>query len=167
MAARTVFIALAGVAVGVTAALVIPRLAGDVPNQARVECADRSVQGATTPALSTTESRRQEAWRATVALVRDQLKSPATAQFPDLPARNPDSAFDLRAAFNDMNDPNRVSVFEYTSSAGPEHQEWSVEGWVDAQDGFGALLRQRFTAMVQADGSPQRWKLQSLVFTPR
>ena len=64
---------------------------------------------------------------------RQRLKAPSTADFPE------------------YDDPG-VSVLLYGGS-------WTVRSWVDAENGFGANIRTRFTCIVSPVGD--KWRLDS------
>jgi hypothetical protein len=72
------------------------------------------------------EKQRETAYAYAEVAIQNQLKSPASAQFP-LPS-----------------DPT-VSMRQ----AGPDGEIILIESYVDAQNSFGALLRQRWTARVE------------------
>jgi hypothetical protein len=69
--------------------------------------------------------------------VKDDLKAPATAKFPDI------SEVSIISTFS--NDPNR----------------YKVNGYVDAENGFGALLRSRFTCNISYSGN-DKWTINEL-----
>lgn len=78
--------------------------------------------------------RRASAFSVCTQFVTEQLRAPATAQFPAVSA----------AVVNRMSG-----------------DEWEVRAHVDSQNGFGALLRSTFNCTVRFDGEDQ-WRLVDL-----
>lgn len=105
------------VALGVIGAF-IPDTA---PDDASVEAADGS------------DEKKAEAWSVAQDFVRDHLKAPATAKFPDLYSGDVGVSYD-------------------------GNQLYSVEGYVDAENGFSALLRTKFVCKLR-DGGKAGWSL--------
>lgn len=58
--------------------------------------------------------------------VKQQLKSPASAKFPDC----------------------SFSIHEYTITANPQYSKFGVQGYVDATNSFGAQTRSRFVVIL-------------------
>lgn len=74
------------------------------------------------------------AWIMAKRFVKDSLKSPSTASFG-----------------------NQVCNDDTVTRTGPHSFE--VRGWVDAQNSFGATLRNRFHVKLHCDDSSYRWEL--------
>ena len=72
--------------------------------------------------------------------VKDKLKSPATAKFPSL-------AWD-----------NQVRAIRVSG------QKYMIYGYVDAQNSFGALIRTKYTGVVEQTAK-DKWVLQELAFS--
>ncbi len=88
--------------------------------------------GSHTPSpAETAQDEKIEAWVMAEEFVRRNLKSPDTADFG--------------SAFKDYQDPEKCVV-----STGPG--SFRVTGWVDAQNSFGAKLRNRFTCSLRRSG---------------
>lgn len=81
-----------------------------------------------------------DAWVMTKELVRRNLKSPSTADFGSL--------------FRDYQDPKAACV----ALGG---REWRCSGWVDSQNGFGAMMRTEFVAVV-ANVEGDTWQMMEL-----
>lgn len=77
------------------------------------------------------------AWQMTQDFVEKRLNSPSTAEFPRL---------------HEINDGITKTGNEYT-----------INAYVDAQNGFGAQIRQRFTVSVRYDGQ-DKWSLIDIEF---
>jgi hypothetical protein len=89
------------------------------------------------PPLSPKTASRSDACYMAQKFVKDQLKAPATAHF----------ASDCQA----------------TQAAGT----WTVSAYVDAQNGFGALLRNDYSVNMSYSPTTDRWTLVSLSLTAR
>lgn len=61
--------------------------------------------------------------------IRPQLKSPSTANFPDC----------------------AWEASEYRVTANPERTRFGVQGYVDSQNSFGAMMRSRFVVILRKD----------------
>jgi len=70
--------------------------------------------------------------------VKRQLRSPSTADFPLINASG-------------------VSVSRFTNDDG--RCAFTVRGYVDAQNGFGATVRQNYTVMLAPDSNGTDWSL--------
>lgn len=81
-----------------------------------------------------------DAWVMAKELVKRNLKSPATADFGSV--------------LGDYQDPTKACVVL-------GGKEWRCSGWVDSQNGFGAMLRGRFTVVV-ANTVGTTWALKEL-----
>lgn len=163
MSGRSILVAMAGAVLGMGAAIVVPRFfEAPGPDVRLAFSALHDIGGNEGGALSVAEQRRQEAWTAATSLVREQLERPMSARFPELP---PASLGDGKPA--DLDARGRRRVFELTSRATADHQEWSIEGWVDSESLAGKLVKRRFSVDVAADGAPKRWRLLSFSIDPR
>lgn len=76
------------------------------------------------------DARRREAWGAAKYFVKESLKAPTTAKFPSL------------------GDPG--------TGIAPNGAGWRVEGYVDSQNSFGAMIRTKWMVDVTQDG--ENWK---------
>lgn len=76
-----------------------------------------------------------EAWVMAKEFVKRELISPGTADFGSL--------------FKDYQNPN-----DHVVELGPD--TFRVQGWVDAQNQFGALIRQHFVVVIKDNGD--RWQ---------
>jgi len=56
-----------------------------------------------------------------------------------------------------------TAQFSEESAAGMSETRWKVSGVIDAQNGFGAMLRKRFSCQADRDGSG--WKVYDVAFT--
>ena len=72
------------------------------------------------------------------------LLAPATAQFPPLDTAEVKRAYDIQG--NEM------------------PQSYEVRSYVDAQNAFGALIRQRYQCIVTLDGRSETWTLEDVNF---
>jgi len=163
MSGRSILVAMAGAVLGMGAAVVVPRFfQAPGPDVRLAFSALHDIDGNEGVALTVAEQRRQEAWTAAMSLVREQLERPMSARFPELP---PPSREGEKSA--DVDARGRLRVFELTSRTTTNHQEWSVEGWVDSESLTGALVKRRFSVDVAADGAPKRWRLISFSIDPR
>ena len=81
-----------------------------------------------------------DAWVATKQFVRKSLKAPSTADFGSL--------------FGESQDPKSACLAH-------GNQMWRCSGWVDSQNGFGAMIRTRFVAVVKTTGN-DTWSLELL-----
>jgi hypothetical protein len=88
-----------------------------------------------------TTDRKTEAWVMAQQFVKDYLKSPRTADF---------------GGFSDFQSPDRC-VTELANG------EYVVSGWVDAQNGFGAVVRSNFVVKLRKSSDAKTW---TLVGTP-
>lgn len=88
----------------------------------------------------------QLAYREALDLVRSELRSPSTAVFPGL------------------RDPGTSSIPVVSGSRVPPC-EFLVSGYVDAQNGFGAMIRQNFHATVVYTGDGQWQIAEPILFT--
>jgi len=163
MSGRSILVAMAGAVVGMGAAVVVPRCFDQPGPDVRLAfSALHDIGGNDGAGLSVSEQRRQEAWTAAMSLVREQLERPMSAHFPELP---PAASEGSKTAEPDAR--GRLRLFELTSRATSSHQEWSIEGWVDAESVAGTLVKRRFSVDVAADGAPKRWRLLSYSIDPR
>ncbi len=80
------------------------------------------------------------AWMATKHFVKESLKSPSTADFGSV--------------LGDFQNPKQVCETQ-------GEKTWRCRGWVDSQNGFGAMIRTRFVAVVKHVGG-DNWKLEHL-----
>jgi hypothetical protein len=94
---------------------------------------------------SSTTPGKIDAWVMAQQFVEDKLKSPSTADFG--------------SAFGDYQDPDEV----VTDLGGGKFR---VRGWVDAQNAFGATIRNHFMCELEYVGN-DRWRCTSLQFTER
>ena len=85
------------------------------------------------------------AWIMTQDFVKQAIRSPSTADFGSM--------------FGDYQSPRDV-----VRQSGPN--EFEINAWVDAQNGFGATVRTRFRCKVRYVGEG-RWQRVSLVFEER
>ena len=82
-----------------------------------------------------------DAWVMAKELVRQNLKSPSSADFG--------------SPLKDYQDPSKAC-------ASIEPRAWHCKGWVDSQNGFGAMMRTEFEVVVAtSDGA--RWELREFV----
>lgn len=77
------------------------------------------------------------AWQITQKFVKEKIKSPSTAVFP--------------------------KYYDIESSILKENRTYTITTYVDAENSFGANLRQNFEAVVKYDGN-NNWILMKLVF---
>lgn len=95
-----------------------------------------------TPDLTSTSSNRYGACDATKKFVKERLKAPSTAKFQGC---------------------NDVKVTR-------EDKEWALVGWVDAQNGFGAQIRNYYTVFLFLESVRSKddtWRLKDInIFTP-
>lgn len=99
-----------------------------------------SAAAASDPAARAKQERETEAinaWVMAQEFVKDQLKSPGSADFG--------------SAFRDYQKP-----IEHVQMLGDK--KYLVTGWVDAQNAFGAKLRSDFSVTIQDVGN-ERWKV--------
>ncbi len=87
------------------------------------------------------------AYEAVQNKVLDRLKSPGSAQFPPDPTGPLYSSGDVIIA-----------------TKGDCH--FAISSHVDSQNGFGALLRTRFSADAKYDETGKRWSVSGLVLAP-
>lgn len=92
---------------------------------------------------SSTTPGKIEAWVMAQQFVKDNLKSPGTADFGGV--------------FSDYQDPDEVVTYLGNG-------KFRVRAWVDAQNSFGATLRNHFVCELEYVGN-DRWRLTNLVFT--
>lgn len=81
--------------------------------------------------------KQQTAWRLTTEYITKQLKSPSTADFGSV--------------FNGTSQ-------DYEKCVAPlGNGEYLVEGWVDSQNGFGAIVRTEFIVKIKDNGPGKKW----------
>ena len=83
-----------------------------------------------------------EAWVMTQQFVKDNLKSPSSADFGGV--------------FGDYQDP-----YQIVTDLG--EGKFRVQAWVDAQNSFGAKIRNRFVCELEYVGN-NRWRMTNLAF---
>ncbi len=135
--------------------------------------------------LSPQQKLRFDAWEAATKYIRDSLKSPSTAVFPELPAEkdwshirdqniplilNPSLSFeedDKHYSLESLKKPQEERQREYKKLIGTDEAQnrfW-VRGWVDAQNAYGAVIRNHFIlTMIHNDSSQEPWKLEEIRF---
>lgn len=89
------------------------------------------------------EARVADACLVARQFVVEQVKSPSTAVFS--PCHHPDSAVLGRL----------------------DHPKWVVKGWVDAQNGFGAVVRSTYVLTMRYEADQDVWVLDNLGFMER
>lgn len=80
----------------------------------------------------------RDAYAMVKELLLNYLKAPTTAKFPN---------------FN--------SVYKFQTSPGV----WEIEGYVDSQNSFGAMLRKRYKCTIVFDPATDIWELTSIKFS--
>jgi hypothetical protein len=85
-----------------------------------------------TPSSATYSSGKSDAWVIAKEFVKRNLKSPSTASFGGLGEQN------------------------FLTNITIEGSTYKVKGWVDSQNGFGAIVRSNFTVSIQRIGD--KWK---------
>lgn len=84
------------------------------------------------------DSQRQDAWLMAQHFIKERLKSPGTASF---------------GGISDFQ-----SYTDHVTSLG--NQAYAVHGWVDSQNGFGALIRADFSLEEEYVGN-DKWRLRA------
>lgn len=92
---------------------------------------------------ATYKANKTDAWIMAEKFVNDRLKAPGTA--------------DYGSVFGEYQDP-KVCVSELGEN------RFRCRGWVDAENAFGAKLRQRFDLTLNYTESDQKWRLESFEF---
>lgn len=100
-----------------------------------------AIQAKINPVTTTNTAGRSDACSMSQDFVKNNLKAPATAQFPMWTEEN--------------------------CAASHSGNDWTVTSFVDAQNGFGALIRSDYTARMTYHPERDTWTLTGLTITPR
>lgn len=129
-------------------------------------------------------ARDVEIWEAAKKMVTRELRAPSTAKFPDLPPPRPNGTISIDPDEPHLRNPAlsiaddakwrtpevrargfdaEVKVMQDLLRADPRSKDrWEVNGWVDAQNGFGAMLRHHFKVrLIESDGA---WVCEGIEF---
>lgn len=118
---------------GVIGVLLFAMLAASVMDK----CSPNNAADSTTPnpAVETQKSNEEmlriSACNKAQTVIKEKLKSPSTAKFPSC----------------------IFSANDYQITASPDLQKVGVQGFVDSQNGFGAMLRSRFVVIFKRTGT--------------
>jgi len=105
-------------------------------DQAKVQAQEQAQAEAEAQAQALIESKKNDAWTMAKDFVRDRLKSPSTAEFPD--------SSDDGVVVSDNQDGT-----------------YDIVGYVDSQNSFGAMLRVKFVCKL-GNTNDDNWRLYSL-----
>jgi hypothetical protein len=96
---------------------------------------------------------RTETWAMSTAAVKERLKSPSTAAFPALP----DSfAVSGKARYR------RFDADSVKFKIDTGFTKATVEGWVDSQNGFGAMIRGDFLVTLERLDTASEWVVEAV-----
>ena len=71
-------------------------------------------------------------------VVKNNLKSPSSAVFPETSDKL-----------------NHINEISYTNE---DNSKWYIDSWVDSQNGFGAMLRSKFTCIIIVEDGKVRYE---------
>ena len=81
----------------------------------------------------------QLAWNYNKKLIKTQLNAPSTAKFPSF-----------------------WNASDHVTYLGGKR--YKIRSWVDAQNGFGAMIRQKYVSTIRMENSDNHWSLEEVQF---
>ena len=110
-----------------------------------------------------------DAYRIMKNYVKEKLKSPSTAKFPKISeisiektVTEIDDPYELIYILNEINDYNTSFNFDDFENINIYHA-YIVKGYVDSQNGYGALIRTKYIGSVLQYGK-NSWSLIQIIF---